>query len=153
MTAAHLHLLLNHFPLVGLAIASLGLLTSILMKNRGAQVLSIALVILTSAIAWPVAVSGENAYKTIRGVADDDGADWLDTHLDRADQTVWLFALPPLIGLLAIFLPFKFPRTATPMAVATLIVAGVSLGAAVYIADAGGKIRHPEIRSTPVPQP
>ncbi|MEO7934411.1 MAG: hypothetical protein ABIT76_14765 [Chthoniobacterales bacterium] len=145
---AHLHLLLNHLPIAGLAVAALGLFLALLARNRGAQIISLCLIILTSAAAWPVYVTGENAYKSIRGIADDAGSDWLDTHIDRADETIWYFAVPPAFALLAMFLPRKFPSSAVPLLVVTLLAALVCLGLAAYIADAGGQIRHPEFRKS-----
>jgi drug/metabolite transporter (DMT)-like permease len=149
--SAHLHVLLNHWPIVGLAIATLGLLLAIFTRNRVAQIISLSLVIFTSATAWPVYATGEKAYKTIRGVADEDGADWLDTHLERADATVGYFALPPVLALLAIFLPRKFPRSSSPLLWLTLLASVVCLGLGAYIAEAGGQIRHPEFRSPESP--
>jgi hypothetical protein len=43
--------------------------------------------------AYPVLVSGQRAYKTIRGMSDDAGADALDEHMDRAEKTIGAFSL------------------------------------------------------------
>jgi hypothetical protein len=143
---AYLHLLLNHFPIVGLAVASLGLLLAWFMRNRGAQIVSLSLVLLTAAAAWPVYLTGEAAYKTVRGVADDAGADWLDTHWERAEATVGWFAAPVVLAGLALFLPRRWPRSAGLLTLLTLLAAVGCVGIAVYIAEAGGQIRHSELR-------
>jgi F0F1-type ATP synthase membrane subunit c/vacuolar-type H+-ATPase subunit K len=57
-----------------------------------------------------------------------------------------------LVSAVAIFAPKRWPKTARPLALATLILAIASLGAGVYIAQAGGKIRHREFRNTPPPK-
>lgn len=147
----YLHLLLNHLPIHGLAIATLGLALALLMHSRPAQILALALVLLSAGAAWPVYASGQRGYKTVRGLADDEGVDFLDEHKDRAEKAIALFALVAVIAALAIGFPRRWPRSATPLALATLAAATAVLGIAGYIAYPGGKIRHPEFRHTARP--
>ncbi|MCA1658868.1 MAG: hypothetical protein LC627_06180, partial [Verrucomicrobiaceae bacterium] len=73
-------------------------------------------------------------------------------HAHRADELIWFFYALALASAAAIFLPKKWPKTAWPLTIATLILALVSLGAGGYIAYAGGKIRHREFRTSPPPK-
>lgn len=140
------HVLLNHLPIYGLAVAALGLLIALMLRSRPAQVTALLLVLVTSLSAWPVAVTGERSYKALRSILDDAGADWLDEHLERAEKFVPVFYALAALAAAGLVLPRRWPRSATPLAIATLILAGSCFGFAVYIAYAGGKIRHPEFR-------
>lgn len=147
----YLHVLLNHLPIHGLAIAVLGLALALAWRSRPAQVLALALVLINSAAAWPVYASGERGYKAVRGLADDDGVDFLDEHQERAEKTIWLFAVLAGLAAIAIAVPHWWPRAATPLAATTFLAAIGLVGVAGYIAYPGGKIRHPELRPTPPP--
>jgi len=149
MDPVHLHLLLNHIPIIGLAIATLSLLLALLARNSGAVKIALALVLLTSASALPVYLTGENAYKPVRRhYADAVGMEWLDTHLERADRTIFLFALPAALSLAGLLLPRPFSKWNTPLAWAALLAATASFAAAIWVAEAGGQIRHLEIRKS-----
>jgi disulfide bond formation protein DsbB len=65
---------------------------------------------------------------------------------------IYVFYALALVAAAAIFAPKKWPKTGRPLAIATLILAIISLGAGFYIAHAGGKIRHREFRNIPPPQ-
>jgi len=147
----YLHVLLNPLPVYGLAIALFGLITSIYLGTRGGQVTALVLIFACAASAWPVAHYGEAAESSVLAMADDDGQAWLKAHAHRADELIYVFYALALVSAAAIFAPKRWPRTARPLAIATLILAIVSLGAGFYIAHAGGKIRHREFRNAPPP--
>jgi hypothetical protein len=95
---------------------------------------------------YPVLVSGQRAYKTVRAMADDNGAAALDEHMDRAEKTIGLFYLLALVGLAALLAPIKWPKTGLPLMAITLVFALVCFGLSLYIAQEGGRVRHPEFR-------
>ena len=146
----YLHVLLNHLPIYGLAIAALGLLIALVLRSRPAQVTALLLVLVTAISAWPVAATGKRSYKAVRGIVDDDGADWLDEHMERAERWVPVFYVLAGLASAGLVIPRRWPRSATPLAIATLLLAGGCFGLAGYIAYAGGKIRHPEFRPAPL---
>jgi hypothetical protein len=148
----YLHVLLNPLPVYGLAIALFGLIAALYLGTRGGQVTALVLVFACAAAAWPVARYGEAAEDAVQVMADEDGAAWLKAHAQRADNLVYVFYALALLSAAAIFVPKKWPRTAQPLVWATVALALVSLGAGVYIASAGGKIRHREFRNGPPPK-
>lgn len=147
----YFHVLLNPMPVYGMAMGILALGAALLARNKTAQVIGLALVILAAASAWPVAHYGQNAFKEIRGLADDAGAAALDEHMERAEKLVYVFYATALLGIAALVSQRKFPKAATPLAAITLIAAVASLGAGGWISKAGGQIRHPEFRHTGIP--
>ena len=56
-----------------------------------------------------------------------------------------------VVAAAAILVPMKWPKSATPLTVLTLLLSFVVLGIGGYIAHAGGKIRHREFRNEPAP--
>ena len=148
----YLHVLLNPVPVYGLGIALFGLIAATYLRSRRAQLAALVLLFATAISAWPVAYHGDQAYDRVLSMADEPGQDWLKAHVHRADQLIFLFYATALLAACAIFIPKKWPRTATPLLIGTIVLAILSLGAGTYIAHAAGKIRHREFRSTAPPK-
>jgi hypothetical protein len=147
----HVHVMLNHLPIIGLAMAILALALALMHHSRKAEIVALILVFVAAASAWPVNLTGERAYKTVRTLTDEDGAVWLDAHMDRAEKAAPAFYVLALLAAAALVVPHKWPRTTRPIAIATLVLAGACAGAGGWIALAGGAIRHPEFRTGPPP--
>jgi hypothetical protein len=147
----HVHVLLNHLPVIGLALGILALVLALLLRSRPAQIVALVLVLVSAASAWPVNFTGQRAYEPMRGVVDDAGADWLDAHMDRAEKAAPAFYALALLAIAALAAPRKWPRSALPLAWATLALALLCEGASGWIALAGGQIRHPEFRTEAAP--
>ena len=145
----YLHVLLNPLPVYGLAMGILALAGALVARSKAARVIALAVVILASASAWPVLHYGQSAYQRVRGAADAPGQEWLDEHMTRAEKFVYVFYATALLGIGALVSQKKFPKAATPLAVATLIAGVVSLGLGGWMSKAGGQIRHPEFRHGP----
>lgn len=142
----YLHVLLNHLPIFGTAMGALALFMSLVLRSRPAQITALIVVFVASASAWPVLVTGQQAYKPIRGLVDDEGSDWLDEHMDRAEKTIYAFYLLAAVSLAGLFAPRKWPRTATPFAITSFALSLFCFALAGYIAQPGGRIRHSEFR-------
>jgi len=138
--------LLNHVPITGLAIAVLGLAIALFSRGRRAILCALTMIAVCSAAAWPVYLTGKASYRTIRKVADDRGTDWLDEHMERADSWTIVYAGVFLFAVAGVLVPIRWKKLQAPFAIATLVVAIGGLAAGAYIAEAGGKVRHPEFR-------
>jgi len=148
---AYRHLLINHLPILGLAAGALGLFVAVIMRSRAAQIPALLVVLVMAASAFPVYESGEQSYMPVRRIADADGADWLDAHMDRADAGVRAFYVLAGVALVALVIPIKWPRSGTPLATLTLLGAVACIGVGGWIAQAGGPIMHTELRVAPPP--
>ena len=148
----YVHTLLNPLPIYGLAIATLALVIALLQRSRSAQVTALVMVFVCALSVWPVVAFGERAYDNILTSSDDDGRAWLEAHEERAERLMYVFYALAAVAAAALFVPMKWPRTATPLVIVTLLLALGSLGAGASIAYAGGKIRHREFRTVPPPQ-
>jgi len=147
----YIHVLINPLPIYGLLMGWIGLVIALSLKSRHAQVATLALVLITSASAWPAYEFGEQAYDRVLSMADEDGKAWLDAHRDRAEDLIYFFYALALLSVVAIALPIKWPKSSTPLVIAVILFGAVALGIGAYIAYAGGKIRHREFRNVPPP--
>ena len=147
----HVHVLLNHLPVIGLAMAILALALALMHHSRKTEIVALILVLVSAASAWPVNFTGQRAYETVRGLVDDGGADWLDAHMERAEKAAPAFYALAVLAAAALLAPHKWPRMTRPLAIATLALAVLCEGAGGWIALAGGQIRHPEFRNSPGP--
>ncbi|HWM23946.1 MAG TPA: hypothetical protein VNP98_03920 [Chthoniobacterales bacterium] len=149
----YLHVLINPLPVYGLAVALLGLIAAICSRSRGGEVTALVLIFVCATSAWPAAHYGEAAESNVLAMADADGQAWLKTHEHRAEDLIYIFYALALVSATAIFAPKKWPKTARPLVLLTLLLAVAALVAGGYIASAGGKIRHREFRTGPPPAP
>ena len=147
----YIHVLINPLPVYGLAMGVIGLVIALLQRSRSAQVATLALILLSGVIAWPVIHYGEAGYDRVLSMSDDQGQAWLKVHEHRADELAWSFYVLAAVAAAAIFAPMKWPKVATALAIVTLLLSFGVLGIGGYIARAGGKIRHREFRNEPAP--
>jgi hypothetical protein len=151
MNGAHLHLLLNHLPVIGSLFAILLLIWALIRKN--AEVASAALGLfviaaITGLAAYFTGEPAEHAAAEIAGVS----RRAIHSHEESAElATVLLggygvFALGSLLYLRR--RAERFPRRFLALA---LVLALVPAGAMAWTANQGGKIRHPEITNAGAP--
>jgi hypothetical protein len=151
-SAEHVHVLLNHLPVTGLAMAILALALALTHRSRKVEIVALILVFVAAASTWPVNLAGQRAYRTIREMTDGPGTAWLDLHMDRAEKAAPAFYALALLAVAAIALPHKWPRANRPLIIATFALALLCEAAGGWIALAGGNVRHPEFRSRPTPE-
>ena len=150
--AEYLHVLTNPLPVYGLLLGVPALIVALLCRSRPAQVTALALILAAAASTWPAYTAGHKAYNKVYLIVDNDGKAWLDAHMHRAEKVAYLFAALAALALASIALPFKFPKSAFPLALITVVIALAALAAGGWIARAGGKVRHQEFRNEPAPQ-
>jgi glucan phosphoethanolaminetransferase (alkaline phosphatase superfamily) len=147
----YIHVLLNPLPVYGLLIGLIGLVLALILKSRRAQIATLTLVFISSASAWPVYEFGQQSYDRVLSMTDEDGGAWLDEHMRRAEELIWIFYVLVALSAIAIAVPIKWPRSSLPLAVAVVLLGAVTLGSGAYIAYAGGRARHREFRNEPAP--
>ena len=145
MTAAHLHLALNHAPLFGVIFAALGLIWALIRKNDGVARAGLGLLVLAGLLVVPVYLSGEEAEDVVEGQAGVSEV-VIEAHEEAAlggalaTGIVGLIALGVLVG----FRRRDVPRSATAIVLVLTLAAAGWIG---YVANLGGQISHPEIRN------
>jgi uncharacterized membrane protein len=146
MNWVHLHLALNHVPVLGTFFVGLLLATALLKRNDELRRLSLIWFVALAAVSIPIKFTGDFA---VESVAE---SGWLQperavAHEEAADQaTTAMF----LLGLAAAFALFR-GRGERPLSTwvigAVVILAIATFALMVRTANLGGKLRHAEIRS------
>lgn len=150
-TPEHLHVALNHVALIGLAVAIIPLTIALVRKDSGV-LLSGLLIVLICGLSIPVVTeTGDGAAERLEtGAAgvqiDSTAAVFLHEHEKRADIAatfVYITMGLAAAGLLVMrWAPKHQYKTAVPVLAACIICTALL----VWIAEAGGQIRHSEFR-------
>ena len=148
----YIHVLINPLPIYGLAMAWVGLIVSLFLGSRRAQIATLAIVLISAASAWPVYELGQQSYDRVLSMADSDGQAWLDEHQDRAEDLIYFFYALALLSTVAIVAPMKWPKSSMPLTLGVTLLGAIVIGMGAYIAQAGGKIRHREFRNEAPPK-
>ena len=154
-TPAHLHLAINHVPIIGLAVAALPLLIGILFKSRGALASGLLAVILCVGTIPAIMETGEAAQESFVDGSIEPGMDAAGKaafreHSGRAKFTAPVVYAAGLLAIIALAALIKFPRESAIISWAVLIGVALSISLSVWTAEAGGRIRHSEFRVTPL---
>ena len=144
MNLAHVHLLLNHVPTVGFAIAVSLLVISLVYTDDRLQRLSFGLMFLIAVVTLPLYLTGVAAAELIADRPE------VSTALIRAheDAALSAFVVMQLAGgaaWLALWQWRRFARPPRGMVLSVLLFSLVAMGLMAYAANLGGSIRHPEI--------
>src|SRR5437879_10548083 len=118
----YIHVLINPLPVYGLATGLVGLIIAFFLKSRRAQIVTLIIVLICAASAWPVYEFGEQGYNPVLSMADDPGKAWLDEHKDRAEDLIYFFYALALLAVAAIAAPAKWPRSAIPLVLAVILL-------------------------------
>lgn len=151
MNAAHLHLAINHLPVVGSLFALILVVMAMLRKNAALTKLSLEAIVFVALLTLPVYLTGEPAEEQVEHLSGT-ATSIIEAHESSANlattaaAVLGVFALGNLIG----FRKREIPRW---VLVICLALSLLSTGLMAYTANLGGQIRHPEIRSGTVPQP
>ena len=150
---SHLHLLLNHFPTVGLTVAFALLIVSILsdseaMRHDTMRPTALGVLFAIAVITLPVFTTGlaaEGAIEKVPGVS----KAAMDAHENSA---LLAFVVLELAGVSAWFGLWRWRRTRRippGLTILTFGLSAISLGLMTIAASIGGGIRHPEILADP----
>jgi plastocyanin len=130
----YVHVLINPLPVYGSAMGLIGLLAAICQRSRAATIAALLVVLISTAVAWPVYEYGEQAYDRVLSMADSDGQAWLATHRERAEHLIWCFYAVAVLSAIALIVPVKWPRSSLWLAAAVLVLGAITLGVGGYIA-------------------
>lgn len=148
MNAAHLHLLVNHLPILG-AFLSVPVLAVALWRARDRTAIGIAamLLVLAAIGAGASLNTGEGAEEGVEGLPGVSEA-LIHEHEEKAELATGLSVVTALLALGALGLAVKRGEEGAPRAVigAVLLANLVTAGAMAGVGASGGVIRHTEIR-------
>ena len=156
MYSAHLHLLLNHWPIIGSYVGLGLLLVSIIARQDQLQQASLGLMTFLSLLSIPAYMSGNSAQLFLKDTPEI-SMDLVQSHQGAAFISLILMEIT---GAFALYGVWQYSRmsatakseTARPAAWTLALVLVLSSATCVLMAitgNTGGDIRHPEILSDP----
>lgn len=147
----HLHVMLNHFPVILVLLLPPILLAGIFFAQPPVLAVGFSLALLVSLFTPIVAQTGHSAHTRfemgqIQPPLDEEGNIASEMHLDMAEKATSLLYLVGSVGLAGL-LALRFrPAWGKPTAALLILAAGVATIFTLQSAQLGGRIRHPEFR-------
>ena len=147
MTGAHLHLVLNHVPVILVPTAIVMLLYAMASKSADLTKGALALLVVSTLFGAGAFLTGEPAEDALKQIPE------VSTEAIKPHENLASFAASAttLAGVLALVVLLTWqPGGATPWTmIATLVVAFVAAVLLAWTAYLGGRINHPELRAGP----
>jgi uncharacterized membrane protein len=147
MNGAHIHMVLNHFPIIGTIIGFLVLVAGFFLKSSTIKRVGLGILIFTSIVGIPAFLSGDKAEEVIEhipGISEK----IIEQHEEIAEVFIWLVGLTGIFSLVTLYLDIKEKSLNTILYYVTIAVALVSIFISQKVGTTGGEIRHTEIRSS-----
>ena len=146
MNDAHLHMVVNHFPIIG-TILGLGILiTGIILKNNSVKNTAYFLFIVAAVFAAFSMGTGEGAEELVEDMPSV-GKKIIHEHEEMAEKLALVLYVLGVVSLGGLFMNFKNHSKATLVSYAAVVVAVVGVFFAQQTGTTGGEIRHTEIRT------
>jgi uncharacterized membrane protein len=148
MNLAHVHLIINHVPIVGIPVALLFLGCGLWKQNKQLQNISLLVLVALAALVLPVYLTGEPAEKVIKHLPEVTEA-FISPHEEAAKYALILTLTTGFFALVALWFR-KDESKSRKLNIFVFILACVAVGALVRTGNLGGEIRHTELRSEAV---
>ena len=145
MNDAHLHMVVNHFPIIG-TIFGIGILvTGLLLKNNSVINMAYVLFIIAAIFGILSMSTGEGAEEIVEDFPEI-GKAIIHEHEELAEKFALVLYVTGVFSLISLIAAIKKFRLATVFSIITLVLALISGIVSINVGTSGGKIRHTEIR-------
>lgn len=153
MNSVHLHLALNHIPVIGVGFAVLLLGYALLRNSREVIRIGLVALVFVGLVAIPVFLTGEPTEEIVEKLPGVSEA-IIGQHESFAKYALGAAIVSGLAAFVSLMFSFWNERMAILLAAATLLLALITGALMLATANVGGQIRHTEIRDTaPATQP
>lgn len=145
MNDAHLHLLVNHFPIVGLFIGFLILLFGIIKNNATLKSTAYIIFIFCMIMGKISMMTGDKAEHSVEEMAVF-SHDYIHEHEEAAElfmKPLYVLGLVSIFGLVSIV---KKRKSEKFVSICVVLIAAICLFLSKNVGTSGGEIRHTEIR-------
>lgn len=150
MNDAHLHLLVNHFPIIG-TIFGLGILIAgIVFKNNTVKNVSYIIFIVAAIFAFIGMSTGEGAEELVEDMPNI-GKEIIKEHEELAEKLAIVLYLLGAVSLFGLYANIKNHSKAKLTSFLVLVIAVIGVVLAKSVGTSGGEIRHTEIRANGQP--
>jgi len=146
MDAAHLHLMLNHLPVLGTIFGLLLVMAGLALKKPDLRSAALVTLVLAGASSWPAFATGHEAEEMVEGQANVSDAA-IEAHEEAAEAANIAALLMAVLALAGLVAGAKQAKAAPALTGVVLVAALVVTAAMTRTALLGGPVAHPELRS------
>ena len=142
---AHLHLALNHIPVLGTLFAFLLLCAAAALRNEEIKKITLWAFVLLTAVSVPIKFTGDFAAQSVAKEP------WIEpsivkAHEESADQATGCIFVLGLVSGAGLFINRRVKSVPHWLVAMLLIISAGTFLLMARTANIGGQIRHPEIR-------
>ncbi|MEA5505082.1 hypothetical protein VB735_18615 [Halotia wernerae UHCC 0503] len=141
----HIHLILNHFPIIGAIFGLLLLIVALFRKSEELKLASYWVFAIIALITIPVYFSGTQAATVVSNLPNVSDS-IIHSHREIAQQSLIALEILGIISLASLFLFRGARKTPTWFSATLLILVVVATGLVSWTGLRGGVIRHTEVR-------
>lgn len=150
MNDAHLHLLFNHFPIVGsfISLAVLGI--AFIINNSTVKKIGYGILIFCAVMTLPAFFTGEGAEEIVEefpGISHD----VIHEHEEMAELSLWIGIISGIVAAFALYFEVTRHKLARVFSLFTLLINLACFIVMARVGNTGGEIRHPEISGASAP--
>lgn len=145
MNIPHIHLALNHIPVIGVIFSGILLAISMGLKNTQFQRVAVVFIFFVALSTIPVFLTGEGAEEIVEdipGVSEE----YIEAHEEAALVSFIFMEILGGLSLLSILLFRKLPGYQRFMTSGMFVLTVIVMALFTWTAYLGGHIRHSEIR-------
>ena len=146
MNDAHLHMVVNHFPIIGTILGAGILLAGILFKNNTVKNVAYVLFVIAAVFVAVSMATGEGAEEMVEDMPAV-GHDIIHEHEEIAEKLALSLYVLGVVSLFGLYANIKKLSQAKIAAILTLVISVIAIYFAQLTGTTGGEIRHTEIRA------
>ena len=146
MNDAHLHMVVNHFPIIGIILGFGVLIAGIIFKNDSVKNTAYCLFIVGAIFAFASMSTGEGAEEMVEDMPSV-GKQIIHEHEEMAEKLALVLYILGIVSIVGLFANIKKHSKAKLVSFIALIIAVVGIFLGKQTGTTGGEIRHTEIRA------
>ncbi|MDO9256367.1 MAG: hypothetical protein Q7U54_12700 [Bacteroidales bacterium] len=146
MNWAYIHLIINHFPIIGVSIGTALLAAGVIFKNQGVTISGLGNILFASLMAIVAYMTGNPAEELMKGLPEI-AKSLISRHENIATVGMYLMVTAGLLAASSLYSIWKKDKTIRLLIMLTLAFSIISSGTMVFIGLTGGQIRHSEFRN------
>ena len=146
MNDAHLHMVVNHFPIIGIILGFGVLIAGMLLKNNSVKNTAYCLFIVGAIFAAISMATGEGAEEMVEDMPSV-GKQIIHEHEEMAEKLAIVLYLLGIVSIAGLYTNIKKHAQAKLVSFLALTIAAVGIFLGKQTGTTGGEVRHTEIRA------
>ncbi len=146
MNDAHLHMVVNHFPIIGIILGFGVLIAGIVFKNDSVKNTAYCLFIVGAIFAFASMSTGEGAEEMVEDMPSV-GKQIIHEHEEMAEKLALVLYVLGIVSIVGLFANVKKHAQAKLVTFLALAIAAVGIFFGIQTGTTGGEVRHTEIRA------